>query len=110
MDKKFRRLYLHEIAFILVPQQLFCTKAKKYQGVKEKKHDFEKSMPSFRMCCTIIVHRSTNYEIMFLFTDPLSFHPFAQNHCYSIKLKAILLTLSNNVYLMFYAKEVDLGT
>ena len=28
MDKKFRRLYLHEIASNLVPQQLFCTKAK----------------------------------------------------------------------------------
>ena len=27
MDKKFRILYLHEIAFNLTPQQLFCTKA-----------------------------------------------------------------------------------
>ena len=28
MDNKFRRLYLHEIAFNLTPQPLFCTKAK----------------------------------------------------------------------------------
>ena len=41
MDKKFGRLYLHEIAFNILPQQLFCTRAKNYQGVKEKKHDFE---------------------------------------------------------------------
>ena len=27
MDKKFRRLYLHEIAFNLIPKQVFCTKA-----------------------------------------------------------------------------------
>ena len=26
---------------------------------------------------------------MFLFTDPRRFHPSVQNHCYSIKLKAI---------------------
>ena len=31
-------------------------KSRKYQGVKEKKHDFEMSMPSCRMCCTIMVH------------------------------------------------------
>ena len=60
-DKKFRTLYLHEIVFKLVPQQLFCTKAKKYRGVKEKKHDFEMSMPS----CSIngSLHRSTNEKI-----------------------------------------------
>ena len=64
-DIKFRTLYLHEIVFKLVPQQLFCTKAKKYWGVKEKKHDFEMSMPSCRMCCSINVslHRSTNEKI-----------------------------------------------
>ena len=28
MDKKFQGLYLHENAFNLIPQQLFCTKAK----------------------------------------------------------------------------------
>ena len=28
MDKKFRRLYLHKIAFHLLPQQFFGTKAK----------------------------------------------------------------------------------
>ena len=28
MDKRFPGLYLHEIAFSLVPQQLFCTKQK----------------------------------------------------------------------------------
>ena len=70
MDKKFRRLYLHEIAFNLIPQQVFFAQSKKYQGVKEEKHDFEMSMPSCRMCCTIMFH--------------------VQNHCYSIKLKAIL--------------------
>ena len=48
------RVYLHEIAFNLVPQQLFCTKAKKYQGITEKKHDFEMSMHSCRMCCTMV--------------------------------------------------------
>ena len=31
-------------------------KSKKYQGVKEKKHDFEMSMPSYKMCCTKMVH------------------------------------------------------
>ena len=31
-------------------------KSKKYQGVKEKKHDLEMSMPSCRMCCSIMVH------------------------------------------------------
>ena len=29
-------------------------------------------------------------KILFLFTDFLRFYPFVQNHCYSIKLKAIL--------------------
>ena len=65
-------------------------KSKKYQGVKEKKHDFEISVPSCRMCCTIMVHRSTNYKMMFLFTNPLSFDLFVQNHCYGITLRAIL--------------------
>ena len=57
INKKFCRVH------VLVP---FSTrtdilhKSKKYQGVKEKKHDFEMSMPSRRMCCTIMVHRSTN--------------------------------------------------
>ena len=36
MDKKFRSLYLHKIAFNPMPQQLFCIKTKKYQGVKER--------------------------------------------------------------------------
>ena len=31
-------------------------KSKKYQGVKEKKHDFKMSIPLCRMCCTIMVH------------------------------------------------------
>ena len=52
--KKIRRLYLHEIAFSLIP--LILHKSKKYQGVKEKKQDFEKSMPSCRMSCIIMVH------------------------------------------------------
>ena len=70
MDKKFRKLYLHKIAFNLIPQQVFCTKAKKYQGVKEKKHDFEMSMPSCGMLYhNGSLHGSTNYKIMFLFTD-----------------------------------------
>ena len=42
--KKFRRLYLHEITFNLIQQQLFLHKSKTYQGVKKKKHDFEISM------------------------------------------------------------------
>ena len=55
MDKKIRRSYLHEIAFTLIPQQLSCTKAIKIRKSR-KKHDFEMSMPSCRMCCTIMVH------------------------------------------------------
>ena len=35
---------------------VFLRKSKKYQGVKEKKHDFEMSMPSCRMCCTLMAH------------------------------------------------------
>ena len=31
-------------------------KSKKYQSVKEKKHDFEMSMPSYSKCYTIIVY------------------------------------------------------
>ena len=31
-------------------------KGKKYQGVKQMKHDFKMSIPSCRMCCTIMVH------------------------------------------------------
>ena len=47
MDKKFCRLYLREIAFNLIPQQLYYTIESNYfQGIKEKKHDFEMSMPS----------------------------------------------------------------
>ena len=38
--KKFCRLYLNEIAFNLIPQQLFCTKAI-YIMKSRKKHDFE---------------------------------------------------------------------
>ena len=34
----------------------YFNKCKKYQGVKEKKHDFEMSMPSCRICCSIMVH------------------------------------------------------
>ena len=52
-------------------------KSKKYQGVKEKKHDFEMSMPSCRMCCTIMVH--------FIGVPIIkSFYPLVQNHCYII--------------------------
>ena len=62
MDKKFHRLYLHEIAFNLIPQQLFCTKATKDHGVKVKENYFEMSMPLCRMYCTIwFTSRSTNY-------------------------------------------------
>ena len=64
--KKVCRLYLHRIAFNLI-------KNNKHQEINENKHDFEMSMPSCRMCCTIMVHRSTNYEIMFLFMDPSDF-------------------------------------
>ena len=31
-------------------------KSNKYQGVKERKHDFEMSMPSCRMCLSIMAH------------------------------------------------------
>ena len=77
MDKKFHRLYLHEIAFNLIAQQLFCKKPK--ISVKQKKHDFEMSMPS----CSIMLHlndslrKSTNYKIMFLsLTIPPEILPF----------------------------------
>ena len=49
MDKKFHRLYLHEIAFNQFKTTTITAilnKSKKYQGVNEKKHDFEMSMPS----------------------------------------------------------------
>ena len=37
-------------------------KSKKSLGDKEEKHNFEMTMPSCRMCCTIMVRfRSTNY-------------------------------------------------
>ena len=81
---------LHEIVFILISQQLFCTKAINSRKSR-KKNDFEMSMPKCRMCCQNgSLHRSTNYKITFLFTDSLRFYPFVQNHCYRIKLKAIL--------------------
>ena len=34
--KKIRRLYLHEITFNLIPQQLFCTKAKTIRESRKK--------------------------------------------------------------------------
>ena len=36
MDKKFRRLYLYEIAFNLIPQPLFCTKAKNIRESRKR--------------------------------------------------------------------------
>ena len=36
MGKKFRRLHLHKIAFNLVPQQLFCTKAKNIRESRKR--------------------------------------------------------------------------
>ena len=36
MDKKFRRLYLHEIAFNLILQPLFCTKAKNIRESRKR--------------------------------------------------------------------------
>ena len=41
--KNFCRLYLNEIAFNLIPQQLFCTKAINIRKSR-KKHDFEMSI------------------------------------------------------------------
>ena len=39
--KKFCRLYLREMAFNLIPQQLYYTiESNFFQGIKEKKHDF----------------------------------------------------------------------
>ena len=40
MDKTFRRLYRHEITFNFAKTVIFH-KSKKYQGVKQKKHDSE---------------------------------------------------------------------
>ena len=45
MDLKKCRLHLHESAFTLIPQQLFCTKAINIRR-SSKKHDFEISMPN----------------------------------------------------------------
>ena len=42
--------------FNLLQQRAILHKSKKYQGIKEKKHDFEMSVPSCRKCCTIMVH------------------------------------------------------
>ena len=76
MDKIFRKLYLHEIAFNLIHKS-FIAKSIKYQGVEQiMKHDFEMSLPSCRMCYTIMVH-----FIGVPITDPLRFYPFVQNHC-----------------------------
>ena len=36
MDKKFPILYLHEIAFSLIPQEVFCTKAKDIRESKKR--------------------------------------------------------------------------
>ena len=55
MDKKFRRLYLHKTAFNLVPQQLFCTKAKNITESR-KRNMILISLPSRGMCCTLMVH------------------------------------------------------
>ena len=55
VNKIFRILYLQEIAFNLIPQQLLCTKAKNIRELK-RKYDFAMSMPSCRVCCTIMVH------------------------------------------------------
>ena len=53
--KTFCRLYLHEIAFNLISQQLLYTK-QSISGSQGKKHDFEMFMPSCWMCCTRMVH------------------------------------------------------
>ena len=90
MDKTFRRLYLHEIAFNLTTTVLH--KSKNYRGVKEKKHDFEMSMPSSGMCYTIMAH-FIGVPIIKSYSSSLTtcdFTPLSKNHCYSIKLKAIL--------------------
>ena len=55
MDKRFRRLYLHKIAFNLIPQRLSCTKAKNIRESR-KRNMILISLPSSRMCCTIMVH------------------------------------------------------
>ena len=55
MDKRFRILYLHKIAFNLIPQRLSCTKAKNIRESR-KRNMILISLPSCRMCCTIMVH------------------------------------------------------
>ena len=90
MDKNFSDYIYTKLPLILYHNSYFAQKQKK-SGSQRNKHDFEVSMPSCRMCCTNgPLHRSTNYKIMFLFTDPQRFYPFVHNHCYSIKLKPIL--------------------
>ena len=69
----------------------YFAQKQKNQGVKEKKHDFGSLCPHVDVLHhNGSLHRSTKYKIMFLFTDPLRFYPFVQNHCYSTKVKAIL--------------------
>ena len=66
------RLYLHKIAFNLIPQQVFCTKAKKLWS-QGKEKNFENVYARIKdvLHHNGSLHRSTNYKIMFLFTDPL---------------------------------------
>ena len=53
--KNFADYIYTELHSICYPTVIFL-KSKTYHGVKEKKHDFEMSMPSCRMCCTIMIH------------------------------------------------------
>ena len=48
---KLRRLYLHEIAFNLVPQQLYCTKAKTI-GESRKRNMILKFLYPYVGCVT----------------------------------------------------------
>ena len=53
--KDLARLYLHKIAFNLIPQQLFCTKAKNVRESR-KRNMILISLPSCGMYGSIMVH------------------------------------------------------
>ena len=55
MDKNFTDYIGTKLLSVWYNNSYFAQKHK-ISGVEEKKHDFEMSIASGRMCCTIIVH------------------------------------------------------
>ena len=55
MDKKILQMISTQNCLQFNTTTVILRKSKKIR-VKEKKHDFEMSLPSCRMCCTIMVH------------------------------------------------------